>query len=344
MDGLAHAAVAARPPAIERAELEVAIREQFGLKGKYMPLVSERDQNFHLVADDGNEYVAKVTSLAEPPIVSDFQIAALLYLEPSGIAVPKVIRTCDGTVSGVVNSAGHDHKLRLVSYLPGAQLASVAVDRDIAIDFGARLAKLDVALRAFSHPGDQPVLLWDMQRAGELREFVSCIDAADTRTAVERALYDFDNAVAPGLGQLRAQVIHGDANPGNVLVDPDSHRVAGFIDFGDMVRAPVVCEIAIAASYLRSDESSPLELIAPFVAGYDSVSPLQRNEKSLLFDLVRTRLATTITLLFWRLRARDADDPYREKTLRDESDAMRFLGALDAYGRSGFLEAIAGAG
>jgi len=344
MDGLAHAAVAAAPPAIERAELEVAIREQFGLGGKYTPLVSERDQNFHLAADDGNEYVAKVTSQTEPAIVSDFQIAALLYLEPSGIAVPEVIRTCDGSVSGVVNVAGHDHMLRLVSYLPGVQLASVAVDRDIAFDFGAGLAKLDVELRAFSHPGDQPVLLWDMRRASELRGLITCIDGAETRVAVERALDDFDGAVAPGLGQLRTQVIHGDANPGNVLIEPDSRRVAGFIDFGDMLRAPVVCDIAIAAAYLRSDESNPLELVAPFVAGYESVSPIQRAEKSLLFDLVRTRLATTITLLFWRLRARDADDPYREKTLRDESDAMRFLGALDAYGRSGFLRAIAGAG
>ncbi len=41
----------------------------------------------------------------------------------------------------------------------------------------------------------------------------------------------------PQLAGLRHQVIHNDLNLHNVLVDPkDGARVAGVIDFGDMVR------------------------------------------------------------------------------------------------------------
>jgi Ser/Thr protein kinase RdoA (MazF antagonist) len=231
--------------------------------------------------------------------------------------------------------------LRLVSFLPGVLLSSVLVDRALASDLAVRLAKLHAGLEGFSHPGEDPVLLWDLQRAGELRGLLTCIDDSATRRSVERALDDFENVVVPELGQLRTQVIHGDANPGNVLVDPRSGRVSGFIDFSDIVRAPLVFDIAIAAAYLRGPDNNPLESIRPFVAGYRRAASLRDTEIALLFDLVRARLATTITLLFWRLAARSDGDPYREKTLQEEADAIRFLASLDAIGRDGFSEQLA---
>lgn len=333
--------MAAVPPTVALVQIDTAVQEQFGLVGDYAPLVSERDQNFHLKTASGDEYVVKVTSSAEPEIVSAFQIAALRHLQGSGLKVPKVIDTAAGEHSGHVSEGGCEYRLRVVSYLPGVQLASVSVDRHMAYEFGAELARLDAGLAPFSHPGDRPVLLWDLQRAGELRGLLEHIDEPATRQSVARALDDFETVIAPALVKLRTQVIHGDANPGNVLVDPIKRRVAGFIDVGDMVRAPLVFDMAIAASYLRGEDANPLECMAPFCAGYNAVLPLQDAEKALLFDLVRARLATTITLLFWRLSARGDDDPYRKKTLREEADAMRFLDALDALGRDGFAQQIA---
>lgn len=340
MDGLAAAAVAALPPAVSPHRLAAAVHEQFGLVGRYRVLISERDQNFRLTAASGDDYVVKVSSSAEPACVSDFHIAALLHLERAGAAVPRVVRTLSGELYGNVTSADAEYRLRLVSYLPGMQLASVRVGAATAFDFGARLAELHARLRDFSHPGDRPVLLWDMQRALELRDLLHHIDETTVRCAVEQSLQDFESLVVPRISKLRSQVIHGDANPGNVIVEPDSHRIVGFIDFGDMLRAPLVFDIAIAAAYLRAAGDTPVATIAPFIAGYRSVSVLQPLEQELLFDLVRARLATTVTLLYWRLSARRLDDPYREKTLREEGDAVRFLGALDALGRDAFLERI----
>jgi len=42
-------------------------------------------------------------------------------------------------------------------------------------------------------------------------------------------------------------------------------------------------------------------------------------------------------LLYWRLDARDHDDPYRQKTLDREADAVDFLARLDKFGRAAFL-------
>ena len=68
--------------------------------------------------------------------------------------------------------------------------------------------------------------------------------------------------------------------------------------------------------------------------------PIEATEADLLFDLVRARLATTITLLYWRLEARDEDDPYRQKTLELESGASQFLHLLDRIGRTAFREKL----
>jgi Ser/Thr protein kinase RdoA (MazF antagonist) len=53
---------------------------------------------------------------------------------------------------------------------------------------------------------------------------------------------------------LRAQVIHSDANPENVLV---AGKRLGFIDFGDAIKAPLVFDVAIAASYMRVFDGDP---------------------------------------------------------------------------------------
>ena len=71
-----------------------------------------------------------------------------------------------------------------------------------------------------------------------------------------------------------------------------------------------------------------------------SVTALEPAERSLLFDLVRTRLATTITLLHWRLAARKEDDPYRQKTHHIERGASGFLAALGRLGRTAFLDQL----
>lgn len=341
MDGLAHTAVSAAPPNLSVASIDEAVAEQFGLRGTYAPLVSERDQNFVLEITNGHRYVVKVTSSAETKVVSDFQIAALLHLEQfDNLRVPQVVRTLDGRSSASVQHDGMTYRLRLNTYLAGNLLASLPLNGELMRDFGAKLAALDIGLEPFSHEGEQPALLWDLQRAGELRALFCHVDDATVRGRVTSVIDDFERRVVPEISSLRTQVIHGDANPENVLIDPASHCVSGFIDFGDMIRAPLVFDVAIAAAYLRAKDTEPLEFIAPFVTGYCSVRPLESVELSLLFDLVRARLATTITLLYWRLCAREKNDPYRQKTLQREAGASAFLAALEHLGRTAFLDEL----
>ena len=331
-------AITAASPTFEESVVANAVWEQFGLRGEYSTLVSERDQNFLLRATDGSWFLVKVTSAVEDATTTDFQIGALQYIENAGsILAPKIVPTVGGDSSGNLVDDGKNHRLRVMTRVNGEQLESLDVDLDLARRFGCALARLDLALHGYSHPGESPALLWDLQRAGELRALLDAIDDQAVRVVVTGAIDDFEKNVVPALSALRAQAIHSDANPENVLV---ADGELGFIDFGDIIKAPLVFDVAIAASYMRAYEDDPTMLIGPFVAGYHSVLPLQAVESGLLFDLIRARLAATITLLYWRLRARPEDDPYRQKALDLEGGAGKFLAVLDSLGRDKFNNKI----
>ena len=329
------------PPAAAVAAVASAVERQFGLSGDYLPLVSERDQNFHLRSADGQQFVVKVTNATEAAIVSDFHIQMLLYLQQNSVVgTPQVRLTTDGRPYGDITTDGRACRLRVVSYLEGSPLAEAAIDDVLAREFGRQLAELGRGLRGFSHAGEEPPLLWDLQRVAELRPLQHHIDDRRGLAAVAAATDDFEELIVPLLEQLPVQVIHGDPNPENVLLGAADHRFSGFIDFSDAIRAPRVFDVAIAASYLRADAPNALRLIVPFISGYTAVTPLQDNEITTLFDLVRARLVTTITLLYWRIAARDEQDPYRQKTLRLESGAIDFLHSLDSLGRAPFTQRI----
>ena len=336
-------AIAAPPPNFSAADIGRHVSEQYGLEGELVPLVSERDQNFRLTTEFERRYVVKIANSAEQQRITDFQIQALLHMEKNGcgVAVPRIIPTLGGAASTTVSDKETDHMLRVVSYLPGRPLDDITTDTAIAGQLGRCLADVDLALRDFEHTGDGQPLLWDMRRAAELRGLMPHIEGGDLRATIRACLDDFEKNAAPRFASLRSQVIHNDLNPGNVLVTKnESISIAGVIDFGDMIRAPLIVDVAIAASYMRSDDEDALALLAALVAGYDSVIKLDDAELELLYDLVRMRLATTITILHWRLSARAGDDAYTIGSLKGELSAVRFLDRINAMSGNEFADRV----
>jgi Ser/Thr protein kinase RdoA (MazF antagonist) len=194
---------------------------------------------------------------------------------------------------------------------------------------GAYLACLGQALKGFRHPGSNHGLLWDMQQALQLRRILEHIDDEALRRGAAQVLDDFETLALPQFATLRSQVIHSDLNPENLLIVPGDHDVvAGVIDFGDMLRAPLVVDVAIGAAYLGATDGNPLASIAEFLVGYHSVVPLELAEIDLLFDLIKTRLAASVSIMSWRASLRGADDPYLAGAVASEGSAAGFLRIL----------------
>lgn len=315
-------------------------RRYYGLEVTARELVSERDRNFHLVSEDGRAFVLKITNAAEDPVVTDFQVQALLYIAARrmDVAVPEIVPTLDGRHSFLLETGSGAHVTRLVTWLDGVIMRSRPLTTALARDFGGYAARLGRALAGFEHPGADHSLLWDMRRVGRVRELVQHVDDPALRRLVGDCLDRFLEQHLPRFPRLRSQVVHNDLNPENVLLAPDDDtRVVGVIDFGDMVASPLIVDVAVAGSYMRKFDGDPLEHVREFVAAYRAVTPLERQELDLLLDLVRVRLAMTTAILHWRLAARGPEDPYLSGATTSESSAGRFLALLEPKrGRTNF--------
>ena len=325
------AVIEVAPPAFSAADAVDICRDHYGLDVRASTLVSERDQNFRVDAHDGSQHVLKIASAFEDPNVTDLQIAALRHIagQPElRVSVPEVRLTLAGEDRRILEKDDRRHVARLVTYLPGIPLREDRLNPSLCRDLGERLASLDRALGNFHHAAADQPLLWDMKRAPLLRRLLVHVRDPRTRQLLDATLTEFEARALPAFDGLRWQVIHNDANPQNLLASADGRHIVGIIDFGDMLRSPLVIELAVAAAYLRTPEGDPLLLIGELLQGYHDVCPLLTAETDILLTLIKTRLATTVLILAWREAIRDDDDAYLRSAGEAEQSALGFLERL----------------
>jgi Ser/Thr protein kinase RdoA (MazF antagonist) len=312
-------------PAFSAADAAGIAAIHYGFKAQLRPLVSDKDQNFRLDADDGNQYVLKISNSAEQPQFIDFQNHALLHVSKQDptFPSPRVIPTLDGQLRCSTERNGKIHFVRVLSWLEGAVLHDAISNPGLVNQLGRLLARLGLALENFDHPGSNPPSLWDMKRAASLRDLLVYVEEPELRQLIEQTLDRFVTQVKPTLDTLRSQVIYNDMNLGNVLMDKTRpNRISGLIDFGDLVKSPLIIDLAVAASYQLSEGNDPLAGALPMIAGYHAVRPLQKAELELLTDLIRTRLITSLLMGCYRSSLFPENKEY---LLISHDSAKRFL-------------------
>jgi len=289
-------------PAFSTQQAEAIAHRAFGIEASAQPLGSERDQNFRLRATDGGEWVLKIANPAENPAILDMQTQALLHIaevDPS-LGIPRVKATPDGALFHEIDGKdGRRFIVRVLSFLAGELLEDATLDPALGRDVGAMAARLALALRAFSHPSSRHELLWDLSQAPGLRARTHHIESPGQRRVIEEVLDHFAAEVLPQLQKQRAQVIHNDVSGMNTLVD--GQRVTGVIDFGDLIYAPMVCDLAVPIAELMIEQPDPIAIAAEITAGYHAITPLEDDELRLIFDLVATRCAMYVAVANWRV-------------------------------------------
>jgi Ser/Thr protein kinase RdoA (MazF antagonist) len=323
-----------RPLGVTGGDAAGIARRLYGIDGDIEPLRSERDQNFRIRAG-GRNYILKLSHPAEDRAVTMLQTAALAHVAVSdpALPIPHIVPTRDGELAGLARVAGDAHRVvRLFTYLPGTLLHEVAADASLLFSLGAAAARLDAALQGFAHPDTGPALLWDLTRLPRVRPLLEALEGDPGREVVLRMFDAFERRAASRLAQLRAGFTHHDLNPHNVLAADGT--VSGILDFGDMTRAPLVCDLAIAAAYHLGTGPGAFDGATACVAGYHAAMPLTDEELAILPVLMGGRLAMTVTITQWRAE-RDPDNaPY---ILRNNPNARVGLAVLDAEG----LDAVA---
>jgi hydroxylysine kinase len=322
---------------------EIAARH-YGVVAAAERLASEFDDTFRLVGADGSAWLLKIGADPAPaadPAAADgasgaggvgFQTALLLHLAAVAPELPvqRVISTPDGRAEITVSLRGQAGRLvRMTSWLDGRLLGPGASSAALRRDIGGTLARLNVALRGFAHPGAGRTHRWDLQRFGALRPLLSELPSSG-RDGLAECLDRFGTVVAPRLAGRATQVIHGDFHGENLLTD--GARVTGILDFGDALAGPVAMDVGVAACYQLGVGGPGEDLLAPaleVVAGYHAVDPLTDADLDLVGEFVVARVAARIILS----QAHAARDPgNRGYLLRRTPAAIAHFAALRAIG------------
>jgi Ser/Thr protein kinase RdoA (MazF antagonist) len=331
----AFALLSTPPPEFSEDTVARILHDDYGIEGSLKVLVSERDQNFLVKPKSGESFVFKIANSTEDAGVTDFQTAALLHIAENDTAfpAPRIRPAVNGNTSTrIVGRDGREHIARVLTWLEGIPLRFAEPRQDIGEELGEILARLGMALQDFRHPASGHVLLWDLLHAGNLTELLENIEDEKLRDKCRQRLHIFEQSVEPALNQLRSQVIYNDLNSSNVLVDPkNTASITGIIDFGDMVRSPLVIDVAVAAAYLCESGGKPLSGIVNFLSGFSRVRPLQQNEVDLIYDLIITRNVMTIVITHWRASHHPENRAY---ILRNEPRARSTIDTLINLGQS----------
>ena len=281
-------------------EAAVGFAQKFyTLRVQAKPLASERDQNFLLQADNGDQFVLKIANGTEERAMLEAQNQVMRHLENYLQFCPRVIPAVSGEeIIPVKSASGEGHFLRLVTYLMGLPLGNVKRHSpELLQDLGFKIGRVTEALRDFDHPAFHRNFHWDLANGlSILQKYEALIQESELRQLIQQFRSQFEQHVTPLLPALRRSVAHNDANDFNLLAGGGddlysrNQNIVGLIDFGDMVYSYAISDLAVAIAYAILDRPDPLAVAAQIVRGYHAACPLTGDELAVLFGLVTMRL------------------------------------------------------
>lgn len=277
---------------------------EYRLNGTLVRIETEKDDTFRLDTDHG-PYLVKIAPAAEDARIVNLQSAAMLHLERTSPHIPaqRLIRGVRHQLETPVSDQhGRTRVLRVLSYREGALLHDVGASAEQFRSVGASLARLDEALADFRHPLESRLLIWDLSNFMHVRPLVDYVENRDDQELAYGIFDRFAQQVLPVFTDLETQTIHGDFSPFNVVVDPAKPEfISAIIDFGDVVRSPILFELSvIAANLIGVDAEDPWASAAEVVRGYREVHSMETEAVELLAVTAPARLLLRALVYGWR--------------------------------------------
>ncbi|KJL29096.1 phosphotransferase [Microbacterium oxydans] len=310
--------------------------QRYGLQGNLSRLDTEKDATYRLRhgdADAAGEFLVKISHPEEPLDVVRCQVDVIGSIEHAdpGIPLQNVRPALDGRLWRPFDDETGQPAgiLRVYRFLPGLLLAEHPASPQQRHAVGAMLGRVDSALADFAHPGETPLLAWDLRRFLHFEPLIE-LEADERRHELARQVFGtFREEVQPRLATARSQVIHGDFSPYNVVVDPSAvGYVSGVIDFGDTMRAPVVFDPAVLlGNHLQSAPRHPWVEARDLLDGYRDMFPLSDEEVGMVAVAAAARVVLRALIATWRLeQGTDRADYVRRHALHDWG---RVAGVID---------------
>jgi len=270
------------------------ITAHFGITGVLKPLGGEYDLNFSGKDADG-EIIVKIMRVGCDLDYVEMQreaIAHALQRDPD-LPLPKII----GKPLIWPDPQGEKRIIWLQRALAGKPMGAIAArDTNFLAQLGCMAGRLNKALADFHHPQLERSNKWQLLTSDWIESGFEKIKTPSRRALLQQIL-DIYRQILPVLQALPAQAVHNDLNDWNILIEQRLNQPpipSGLIDFGDMCRAPIICDLAIAAAYAIMRQSDIEQALAALVKGFHQTCPLSEKELALLWPLVKMRLAVSV--------------------------------------------------
>ena len=276
------------------------LQAHYGLEGELERLDGEFDLNIAVRTGGRLDAVLKVMRPDCDPGLVGMQVEALDHLASTipDLPVPRVIRRHDAAASAAVSGpSGAERIAWVISAIDGMPLGAMRPHPSALIhEIGHTLGRMAEAMKGFDHPALERGFKWHPLRPHWAFSHVVEILDEDLKVLINTYFEIFEESIESEILELESQAVHCDGNDYNLLVSPslDGPSLSGVIDFGDMVRAPAVCDLATAAAYMVLDKPRPMEALTALVGGYAAARPMTAREIEMVFPLMMVRLGVSL--------------------------------------------------
>jgi len=276
--------------------IENWVANYYGIEVKASVLNGYDELNFLLTEKSGKKNILKVSNSSHDYFFLEAQVKILQHLSKSDLAAEFQVYTLNkkGETLTEIIVEETTYYIRILSFLEGSfWVEAPEKNKTLFENLGSFLGKMDKNLKGFKHPGMHRHYTWDISTARDANYKMNYIQDAAKKRIADYFMLQFETEVLPTFSSYRQAYTHNDANDYNVLVKGD--KIAGLIDFGDMVYTALINNVAVACTYAMLHQSDPLSAAVLVVKGYHSAYAIDEKELSILYYLIAARLCISVT-------------------------------------------------
>ena len=303
------------PPKISKIELIKWLKVNYPIFYKknisLKELKSERDKNFLLKLKNKPLYVIKISNPAESISLlklQDFVLNSLIKRNSVKNFIPKKIHS---TIKVYHDQLNRDCYVRVLRFIEGKMYAVVNHKE----------------LQNLNHPNAFRKFQWDPSNITWIKKEINFFKG-NKKKIINTNLEEYNYFIKKNLKNLRFSLTHGDLNNYNLVVKND--LVSGLLDYGDMIYAPTINDLAISLAYALMKKEDLYSSLKNVVTSYHKVFQITYDEIFSLMSLVKARLTITVVMAE-KQRKKFPNNKYLTISENDAWDLLYKLDQINPY-------------
>ena len=327
------------PPKINQKHLISWLKENYSfLSDKSISLRSfnsERDKNFLINIQYKKKLVLKISNPEESKNILELQDYVLSKLGKRISLkkyIPKKVHSSIKTYSDLLN---RKCCVRVLTYIEGEMYASVKHTVSLENSLGSLLGNLSRELQNIIQPSAFREFEWNPSKISWINKEIKMFKGRKKEIILTN-LQQSNIFVFKNINKLRFSLTHGDANNYNLVVS--KNKISGLLDYGDMIYAPTINDLAISLSYALMRKDDLYSTLKNIITSYHEKFHITFEETFSLITLVKARLTITVVMAE-KQRKKFPENKYLSIS---EKDAWKLLYRLDLINPYLFIFLIRG--